>query len=79
MNVIVFLNEGVHHEVNVKQVVTDIRKQRSGMVQTELQYKFIYDTLQYYIEGVIAKQGAEVWVYSFYSQVTSLCSRLFFL
>lgn len=51
--------KGVHHEVNVKQVVTDIRKQRSGMVQTELQYKFIYDTLQYYIEGVIAKQGAE--------------------
>lgn len=42
-------SRGLKHEVMVKDIVAEIRKQRSGMVQTENQYKFIYDTVKYCI------------------------------
>lgn len=45
------LNRGLQHEIKVKDIVATIREQRSGMVQTENQYKFIYDTVKYCIDN----------------------------
>eukprot|EP00794_Sanderia_malayensis_P014899 gene14899-16443_t len=38
------------HSVDVPRTVEKVREQRSGMVQTELQYKFIYSVINYYAE-----------------------------
>ena len=36
-----------------------VRSQRSGMVQTEAQYKFVYLAIQHYIETVQRRMEAE--------------------
>lgn len=43
---------GLDHEVDIQQVVKTVRAQRSGLVQTEAQYKFIYLAIQKYIASL---------------------------
>jgi len=37
--------------VNVKDLVQRVREQRPGMVQTEAQYKFLYDVIRHIVEA----------------------------
>ena len=42
--------EGVDCDIDVPKSIQMVRSQRSGMVQTEAQYRFIYMAVQHYIE-----------------------------
>ena len=42
---------GWDHEIDIQQCVQTIRLQRSGMIQTEQQYKFVYHAVQHYMEA----------------------------
>ena len=42
---------GWKHEIDIQQTVQIARLQRSGMVQTEQQYKFVYRAIQHYVEA----------------------------
>jgi len=37
--------------VRVKEIVEQVRTQRSGMVQTEAQYKFLYDIIPHIVQA----------------------------
>lgn len=42
---------GLDCDIDVPRTIELVRRQRSGMVQTEAQYKFVYLALQRYIQG----------------------------
>jgi tyrosine-protein phosphatase non-receptor type 11 len=41
---------GLNCEIDIQKVVEEARAQRSGMVQTEEQYKFLYEVIKHYSE-----------------------------
>lgn len=41
---------GLHTDIDVRRTIQMVRSQRSGMVQTEAQYQFIYLALLHYVE-----------------------------
>uniref|UniRef100_A0A914WFK2 protein-tyrosine-phosphatase n=1 Tax=Plectus sambesii TaxID=2011161 RepID=A0A914WFK2_9BILA len=54
---------GLHCHVDIPRTVQMVREQRSGMVQTELQYRFLYKAVTYHIDTVrkhfdYARQGS---------------------
>ena len=49
---------GADCEIDIQQTIQRVRGQRSGMIQTEAQYKFIYDAVAHHIDTVSAATGA---------------------
>ncbi|XP_052509834.1 tyrosine-protein phosphatase non-receptor type 11-like isoform X5 [Budorcas taxicolor] len=47
----VIRRQGLDCDIDVPKTIQLVRRQRSGMVQTEAQYKFVYLALQRYIQG----------------------------
>jgi len=54
-----FLNLGLDCEIDIQRTVQRVRARRSGMVQTEAQYKFVYLAVLHYIETVSQRMQAE--------------------
>lgn len=42
--------EGFDTEIEIPGLIAHIRAQRSGLVQTERQYEFIYRVIEYFVE-----------------------------
>ncbi|XP_063234398.1 tyrosine-protein phosphatase non-receptor type 11-like isoform X7 [Bacillus rossius redtenbacheri] len=51
--------QGLDCEIDIQRTTQMVRSQRSGMVQTEAQYKFVYLAVQHYIETVSQRLQAE--------------------
>ncbi|KAI4465156.1 tyrosine-protein phosphatase non-receptor type 11 [Holotrichia oblita] len=47
-------------EIDIQRTVQMVRSQRSGMVQTEAQYKFVYFAVQHYIETSKERKRADL-------------------
>ena len=54
-----FLCLGLDCEIDIQRTVQRVRARRSGMVQTEAQYKFVYLAVLHYIETVSQRMQAE--------------------
>jgi len=54
-----FVHLGVDTEIDIQRTIQMVRSQRSGLVQTEAQYKFVYYAVQHYIQISIARKRAE--------------------
>ncbi|KAH8360738.1 hypothetical protein KR084_001608 [Drosophila pseudotakahashii] len=51
--------KGLDTEIDIQRTIQMVRSQRSGLVQTEAQYKFVYYAVQHYIQTLIARKRAE--------------------
>ncbi|XP_058450266.1 tyrosine-protein phosphatase corkscrew isoform X4 [Malaya genurostris] len=51
--------EGLDCEIDIQRTIQMVRSQRSGMVQTEAQYKFVYFAVQHYIQTLCQRKRAE--------------------
>lgn len=54
----VFCFVGLDCDIDIPKYIQMVREQRSGMVQTEAQYKFIYLAVSEYIQTTKAKENA---------------------
>lgn len=50
---------GLETEIDIQRTIQMVRSQRSGMVQTEAQYKFVYYAVQHYIQTLLTRMRAE--------------------
>ena len=50
---------GLDCEIDVQKMTLMVRAQRSGMVQTEAQYRFIYMAVRHYIDTTLQRMQAE--------------------
>lgn len=55
-----FALAGPHCQIDIPRTVQMIREQRSGMVQTEQQYRFLYQAVSQYMKMVNSRLDAEV-------------------
>ncbi|KAH8419721.1 hypothetical protein KR009_001581 [Drosophila setifemur] len=53
------MRNGLDTEIDIQRTIQMVRSQRSGLVQTEAQYKFVYYAVQHYIQTLIARKRAE--------------------
>ena len=51
--------QGLDCEIDIQRTIQMVRSHRSGMVQTEAQYKFVYLAVQHHIETVHRRIQAE--------------------
>lgn len=52
-------SQGLDTEIDIQRTIHMLRSQRSGLVQTEAQYKFVYYAVQYYIQTYVQRKKAE--------------------
>lgn len=50
---------GLDSEIDIQRTIQMVRSQRSGMVQTEAQYKFVYLAVLHHIETTTERMNAE--------------------
>ena len=50
---------GLNCEIDIQRTIYNVRSQRSGMVQTEAQYKFVYLAIQHFISTLQQRILAE--------------------
>jgi tyrosine-protein phosphatase non-receptor type 11 len=50
---------GLDTEIDIQRSIQSVREKRSGMVQTEAQYKFVYLAVQHYIETLRQRMAEE--------------------
>ncbi|XP_077454663.1 tyrosine-protein phosphatase non-receptor type 6 [Stigmatopora argus] len=60
---------GRNCDIDISKYIQMVREQRSGMVQTEAQYKFIYLSVSEYIQTAKAKEGASAEVETEYENL----------
>ncbi|XP_035779596.1 tyrosine-protein phosphatase non-receptor type 11-like isoform X3 [Anopheles albimanus] len=53
------VRQGHECEIDIQRTIQMVRSQRSGMVQTEAQYKFVYFAVQHYIQTLLQRKQAE--------------------
>lgn len=63
------LRLGPDCEIDIQRTIQMVRSQRSGMVQTEAQYKFVYLAVQHYINTLTQRIQAEQ--VNFYVQIST--------
>jgi len=51
--------QGLDCEIDIQRTIQMVRSKRSGMVQTEAQYKFVYLALQHHIDTIKQRLAAE--------------------
>lgn len=51
--------DGLDTEIDIQRSIQMVRSQRSGMVQTEAQYKFVYYAVQHYVQTLFQRIRAE--------------------
>jgi tyrosine-protein phosphatase non-receptor type 11 len=59
MNYIGEGDKSLDRDIDVQKRILDIRAQRSGMVQTEPQYRFLYEAVRQHVTAVMARLMAE--------------------
>lgn len=57
---------GLDCEIDIQRTIQMVRSQRSGMVQTEAQYKFVYLAVQHHIETITERMKADQVTYNFF-------------
>jgi len=50
---------GLDCEIDIQRTIQMVRGQRSGMVQTEAQYQFVYLAVKQYVETLTKRMEAE--------------------
>ena len=66
----IFSYPGLDSEIDIQKVIQTLREQRSGMVQTEAQYKFVYLAVKHYIETTQQRMQAEqVCTFAFFTSI----------
>lgn len=63
---------GLDCEIDIQRTIQMVRSQRSGMVQTEAQYKFVYLAVQHHIETITDRMKAEQVISSYLIWVNSI-------
>ena len=58
--VVFFLLAGIDYDIDIQKTVQHVRAQRSGMVQTEAQYRLIYLAMMHHIEMLRTRTHAEM-------------------
>lgn len=72
---------GFQCDIDIQKTVLEVRSKRSGMVQTETQYKFIYQAIRHYVETASSRLPAPVSLLmarSVFAQSTSSVLRVYF-